>query len=226
MALSLNPAGLVDVSRQFQAGVGMFRPYRDYTATGTQLVAPGHQESDMTFFLMPNMAYSRPIDADSCVGLGALRQWRHEHDLAQCSQHQPGLRHVRQQAGRLLRRRRRRRPDAGFPVVRIRQAHGRGLGRHRADHRPATFQGDRPVGLWQLLAGSRQSHRPRLRLFVWRRLAGRRRMDRRAQCAARIIRADADVDDELRQVSGPVRRKRRLRHSGQRHRRRGVGRHP
>ena len=68
MALSLNPAGLVDVGRQFQAGVGMFRPYRDYTATGTALVAPGHQESDMTFFLMPNMAYSSPIDANTSWG--------------------------------------------------------------------------------------------------------------------------------------------------------------
>lgn len=68
MALSLNPAGLVDVSRQFQAGIGIFMPTRDYTGTGTALVAPGSFESNNHVFAVPNMAYSNAIDATSSWG--------------------------------------------------------------------------------------------------------------------------------------------------------------
>jgi len=69
MALSLNPAGLVDVSRQFQLGMALFLPYRSYTATGTTFVAPGSYDSGDNIFPVPNMAYSSPIDADSAWGL-------------------------------------------------------------------------------------------------------------------------------------------------------------
>ena len=41
MALSLNPAGLVNVGRQWQFGASLFMPYRSYTASGTTLVTPG-----------------------------------------------------------------------------------------------------------------------------------------------------------------------------------------
>ncbi len=69
MSMALNPAGIVGVGRQFQMGVGLFMPYRGYTGTGTNFVAPGAIESTNNLFLMPNMAYSKPIDADSAVGV-------------------------------------------------------------------------------------------------------------------------------------------------------------
>lgn len=69
MALSLNPAGLVDVSRQMQLGVSLFMPYRSYTATGTIFVAPGSYDSGDNIFGVPNMAYSSPIDANSAWGV-------------------------------------------------------------------------------------------------------------------------------------------------------------
>ncbi len=68
MAMALNPAGIVGVGRQFQIGGALFMPYRGYTGTGTGYVAPGTIESSDNLFLMPNMAYSQPIDADSAVG--------------------------------------------------------------------------------------------------------------------------------------------------------------
>ena len=72
MALSLNPAGLVDVNRQLQMGIALFLPYRSYTATGTTFVAPGSYDSGDNIFPVPNMAYSSPIDADSTWGLAVF----------------------------------------------------------------------------------------------------------------------------------------------------------
>jgi long-chain fatty acid transport protein len=69
MSLSLNPAGLVDVGRQFQIGASLFMPYRSYTATGTALIAPGTLDSGSNIFAVPNIAYSSPIDADSAWGV-------------------------------------------------------------------------------------------------------------------------------------------------------------
>ncbi len=69
MALSLNPAGLVDVNRQLQLGVSLFMPYRSYTATGSIFVAPGSYDSKGNIFPVPNMAYSSPIDANSAWGI-------------------------------------------------------------------------------------------------------------------------------------------------------------
>jgi len=69
MALSLNPADLVDVGRQWQFGASLFMPYRDYTATGTLNIAPGKFDSKQNDFVVPNIAYSSPIDADSAWGL-------------------------------------------------------------------------------------------------------------------------------------------------------------
>jgi long-chain fatty acid transport protein len=69
MSMALNPAGLVGIGQQFQAGVGLFMPYRGYTGSGTGFVAPGTVDSSSNLFYMPNMAYSRPIDADSAWGV-------------------------------------------------------------------------------------------------------------------------------------------------------------
>lgn len=68
MSLSLNPAGLVDVGRQLQIGGALFAPFRSYGATGTSLVAPGSFDSNSNYFVVPNIAYSSPIDLDSAWG--------------------------------------------------------------------------------------------------------------------------------------------------------------
>ncbi len=69
MAMTLNPAGLVDVDRQFQIGLSLFAPSRSYDASGTLLVAPGNHDSSIPYFLMPNVAYSQPIDSTSSWGV-------------------------------------------------------------------------------------------------------------------------------------------------------------
>jgi long-chain fatty acid transport protein len=74
MSLSLNPAGLVDAGHQFQAGASLFAPFRGYTATGVGMTAPGGGgsgavDSSNNIFAVPNMAYSRPIDANSSWGV-------------------------------------------------------------------------------------------------------------------------------------------------------------
>lgn len=73
MSLSLNPAGLVDVDRQFQFGASLFAPFREYKATGPGFVAPGATsgtiESSSNYFVVPNIAYSHPIDAESAWGI-------------------------------------------------------------------------------------------------------------------------------------------------------------
>ena len=69
MAMTLNPAGLVDVDRQFQVGASLFFPWREYDATGTAFVAPGGHGSSIPLFLIPNAAYSQPIDATSAWGV-------------------------------------------------------------------------------------------------------------------------------------------------------------
>jgi long-chain fatty acid transport protein len=69
MAQTLNPAGLVDVDREFQLGLSLFSPTRGYDASGTVFVAPGSQNSSIPVFLLPNAAYSQPIDASSAWGV-------------------------------------------------------------------------------------------------------------------------------------------------------------
>jgi long-chain fatty acid transport protein len=69
MALSLNPAGLVDVDRQWQFGASLFMPFRSYTATGTTLVGRGSFDSAENYFIVPNIAYNNPIDMDSSWGV-------------------------------------------------------------------------------------------------------------------------------------------------------------
>lgn len=71
MSLSVNPAGLVYVGRQFEAAFTLFSPNREYTATnlGGFPTAMGTVKSTQDLFLMPNMAYSSPIDAQSAWGV-------------------------------------------------------------------------------------------------------------------------------------------------------------
>ena len=69
MSLTINPAGLVDVDRQFNLGLSFFGPQRSYDATGTGFIAPGSHSSSIPLFLIPNAAYSQPIDATSAWGV-------------------------------------------------------------------------------------------------------------------------------------------------------------
>jgi len=72
MSISLNPAGLVDVPREFQLGGSLFMPYRSYSATGTAFIAPGTFDSKDNLFPVPNIAYSQPIDMDSAWGFAVF----------------------------------------------------------------------------------------------------------------------------------------------------------
>jgi len=72
MALALNPAGLVNVGRQWQFGASIFMPYRSYTASGTVFVMPGKYDSKDNIFAIPNIAYNNPIDADSSWGFAVF----------------------------------------------------------------------------------------------------------------------------------------------------------
>jgi long-chain fatty acid transport protein len=72
MALALNPAGLVDVGRQWQFGASLFMPYRSYTATNTNFTSRGKFDSKDDIFAIPNIAYNNPIDADSSWGFAVF----------------------------------------------------------------------------------------------------------------------------------------------------------
>jgi long-chain fatty acid transport protein len=71
LALSINPAGLVDVGHQFTAGLTGFFPDRGYTTTGPGFVAQGDVRSGRSLFPIPNAGYSRPIDENSAWGVAA-----------------------------------------------------------------------------------------------------------------------------------------------------------
>lgn len=68
MAMALNPAGIAGMHDQFQLGAAAFMPYRGYDATGTGFVAPGSVDSESSFFLVPNIAYTYQLDSDSTLG--------------------------------------------------------------------------------------------------------------------------------------------------------------
>lgn len=70
MSLSVNPAGLVDLERQFQIGVTAVLPERGYSTSGFPLVvAPGDARSGRSIFPVPNGGFAEPIDADSSWGM-------------------------------------------------------------------------------------------------------------------------------------------------------------
>jgi long-chain fatty acid transport protein len=69
LTLGNNPAGLMDVGRQFNLDLTLFAPSRGYDASGTFLVAPGSHDSSYDLFGIPAMAYSQPIDGDSSWGV-------------------------------------------------------------------------------------------------------------------------------------------------------------
>jgi long-chain fatty acid transport protein len=71
LALSNNPAGLVDVGHQYTGGLTAFSPDRGYTTTGPGFVAQGDVRSGRGLFPIPYSGYTRPIDATSAWGVAA-----------------------------------------------------------------------------------------------------------------------------------------------------------
>lgn len=66
MTLSVNPAGIVGLERQFQLGMTAINADRGYTATGApRVLAPGAVRSGRPWFPVPNSGYIQPIDANS-----------------------------------------------------------------------------------------------------------------------------------------------------------------
>jgi long-chain fatty acid transport protein len=70
MTIAVNPAGLTAVGHEFEFGLSLFSPSRQYTVTGGPgFVAPGTVKSGWKHFVIPNFAYSQPITANSSWGI-------------------------------------------------------------------------------------------------------------------------------------------------------------
>jgi long-chain fatty acid transport protein len=69
MSMSINPAGIVGMERQYQFGGTLLLPDRGYSASGPlSVVAPGDVQSGRPVFPVPNSANVSPIDAESAWG--------------------------------------------------------------------------------------------------------------------------------------------------------------
>jgi len=69
MSMSINPAGIVGMDRQYQFGGTLLLPDRGYEASGPLAVlAPGNVQSGRPVFPVPNSANVSPIDAESAWG--------------------------------------------------------------------------------------------------------------------------------------------------------------
>jgi long-chain fatty acid transport protein len=69
LTIANNPAGLVDVGRQLNIDLSIFNPDRQYSASGTVLVAPGTVDSGRPAFVIPSIGYSQPLSADQSFGV-------------------------------------------------------------------------------------------------------------------------------------------------------------
>ena len=81
MAISLNPAGLVNVDDQTVAGWPIFMPFRSYTAgesgsvtavppTPVNPVAPGTHNSGQQLVSRPDFAWTKHLGQDTVLGVG------------------------------------------------------------------------------------------------------------------------------------------------------------
>src|SRR5208283_2908358 len=70
MSMSINPAGIVGLDSQFQAGLTLLFPDRGYEATGPLvIVAPGYVQSGEPVFPVPNGGFVHRIDDESAWGV-------------------------------------------------------------------------------------------------------------------------------------------------------------
>ena len=69
MSMSINPAGIVGMDRQYQFGITALLPDRGYSASGPlEVLAPGNVQSGRAIFPVPNSANVSPIDAELAWG--------------------------------------------------------------------------------------------------------------------------------------------------------------
>ncbi|MFZ5608751.1 MAG: OmpP1/FadL family transporter [Pseudomonadota bacterium] len=70
MALSINPAGLTGIGRQFSAALSLFSPHRQFTGEGGPGFTPlGTVKSSQEYFPIPNFGYSHPLSENSALGI-------------------------------------------------------------------------------------------------------------------------------------------------------------
>lgn len=68
-AMALNPAGLVNAGHELDIAISYFAPDRGFTATGQGFVPAGNIDGNETsFFLVPDIAYARPLGENSAIG--------------------------------------------------------------------------------------------------------------------------------------------------------------
>ncbi|MGO9174438.1 MAG: OmpP1/FadL family transporter [Rhodomicrobium sp.] len=75
MAISLNPAGLVNVDDQVVLGMSAFMPFRSYDAVNNGCgsfcaVMPGSHDSNNDIFGIPNFAWTHHLGPDTVLGVG------------------------------------------------------------------------------------------------------------------------------------------------------------
>ncbi|MGO8953525.1 MAG: OmpP1/FadL family transporter [Rhodomicrobium sp.] len=76
MAISLNPAGLVNVDDQVALGISAFMPFRSYSAGNSPFgaaydaVTPGDHDSNNDIFGIPNFAWTHHLGSDTVLGAG------------------------------------------------------------------------------------------------------------------------------------------------------------
>lgn len=72
MAISVNPAGIVGLERQFQTAMTAIIAKRGYVTSGfPKVVAPGDVRSGRPLFPVPNSGYVQPIDDTSAWGVAS-----------------------------------------------------------------------------------------------------------------------------------------------------------
>lgn len=69
LALSINPAGLVDVDDQYTLGLTAISPDRGYWTSGPGFVAPGVVQSGRALFPIPSGGYSQRVNPTSAWGV-------------------------------------------------------------------------------------------------------------------------------------------------------------
>lgn len=70
MALSLNPAGIVDAPDELQIGASVLSPRRSFTGSGGPSFTPGGKvNSGQNYTFIPNVAYSRLLDDRSALAV-------------------------------------------------------------------------------------------------------------------------------------------------------------
>ncbi len=69
LTIANNPAGLVDVGHQFNGGLSLFNPERQYYAPTPGFVPQGDVRSGRDFFVIPNLGYAVPLSGDLALGV-------------------------------------------------------------------------------------------------------------------------------------------------------------